>query len=81
MRWFTPLVFLTVAIYVQHHNGQSGGTIIAFPFLETIFPSLEGDLDGLGQATVGTLYAVATLTGVYAFRNWWSTRKNKARLG
>ncbi len=52
MRYFTPLLFLAAGGFVGWYNNANAESVVLLPFLENIFPSLEGDLPAQGRVTM-----------------------------
>lgn len=60
-RFFSPLLFLGAGAGVLWFNSQHTDRVLAFPFMTTLMPSLEGDLAGQGQATGMAMLVIGAL--------------------
>jgi len=67
--FFTPFLLLGAAAYIWWHN-QQDGSIIAFFFLDDIFPTLANTQEELGRVTVGILAAVGGITVFTSSLRW-----------
>ena len=76
MRYVTPLLFFLCAAWVHHANGQSTGSVLVFPFLESLVPSLKGDPAALGRATEGLLVALGGVLLLVALVRSWMSRSD-----
>ena len=68
MRFLTPAVFFGAAGWVWWTNTQAAGKVIAFTFLDAIFPSLQGNVAAQGDYTVALLAGLGAVFLVRAIR-------------
>ena len=65
-RYFSSLVFLIAGVAVGVFNDSHTDRALVFPFLTSIFPSLEGNPHGQGLASAGLLLGIGALLGTFA---------------
>lgn len=78
MRFVTPAAFFLCAFYVHHVNSRGDGTVLGFPFLETLLPSLRGDPLALARASEGLLVGMGGLMLLLALVRAWMSRRDAA---
>lgn len=65
-RFLTPLLFIGAGLYVGWYNQQNVDRALLFPFLPSLMPSLDGDLEAQGRASAGLLLGLGLLFLVFA---------------
>ena len=66
MRFVSPVLMLSAAAFVYWNNQQQEGTVLAFPFIATLWPAAEGDPVKMGQGTVALFVGVGVLSLIRA---------------
>ena len=66
MRFISPVLMLSAAAFVYWTNQQQEGTVLAFPFISTLWPAAEGDPVKMGQGTVALFVGLGILSLVRA---------------
>ncbi|MBK7755753.1 MAG: hypothetical protein IPI35_04935 [Deltaproteobacteria bacterium] len=66
MRFVSPVLMLSAAAFVYWNNQQQEGTVLAFPFISTLWPAAEGDPVKMGQGTVALFVGVGVLSLIRA---------------
>jgi hypothetical protein len=73
MRYFTSILFLAVAVAVAVYDTLHDGSVMVFPFLGNLFPSLREQPSALGLASAGVL----ALFGLLLFAVRWLGRPKR----
>lgn len=60
-RFVAPFLFLVAGAVVWWFNAEHVDRALVFPFLPSLIPSLEGDVDLQGKASAGLLFAIGAL--------------------
>lgn len=66
MRFISPVLMLSAAAFVYWTNQQQEGTVLAFPFISTLWPAAEGDPVKMGQGTVALFVGLGILSLIRA---------------
>ncbi|MEY3213797.1 MAG: hypothetical protein RIT28_4278 [Pseudomonadota bacterium] len=66
MRFISSVLMFSAAAFVYWTNQQQEGTVLAFPFISTLWPAAEGDPVKMGQGTVALFVGVGSLSLVRA---------------
>jgi hypothetical protein len=68
LRYLSAVIFLAGAAYVAWYNGTHHQSVLLFPGLDTVMPSLAGDRQGQGRATVYLFGGIGVLLFLNAIR-------------
>jgi hypothetical protein len=66
MRFISPVLMLSAAAFVYWTNQRQEGTVLAFPFISTLWPAAEGDPVKMGQGTVALFVGLGIFSLVRA---------------
>lgn len=66
MRFLSPVLMFVAAAFVYWTNQRQDGTVLAFPFISTLWPAAEGDPVKMGQGTVALFVGLGILSLVRA---------------
>lgn len=66
MRYLSSLVFLVVGGFVAWFNHTHEDRVILFPFLDRLFPSLDGNLPDQGRLTAILFLVVGIVLAAWA---------------
>ena len=67
-RYVSPLLFLIAGLVVSGYNATHADRVLAFPFLDDLFPSLVGNPKMLGRVSAGLLLMIGSLLLAIAAR-------------
>jgi hypothetical protein len=68
LRYLSAVIFLAGAAYVAWYNGTHHQSVLLFPGLDAVFPSLSGDRPAQGRATVHLFGGIGILLFLNAIR-------------
>jgi hypothetical protein len=68
LRYLSAVIFLAGAAYVAWYNGTHAQSVLLFPGLDSLMPSLQGDRPGQGRVTVYLFGGIGILLFLNAVR-------------
>jgi len=68
LRYLSAVIFLVGAAYVAWYNGTHHQSVLLFPGLDSLMPSLAGDRPGQGRVTVYLFGGIGILLFLNAVR-------------
>ena len=61
MRWLWPILFFATTGWVAWYNDHHADRKVVFPMIDTLFPEVHGDPEGMGHKSVIVLFGLSVV--------------------